>query len=116
MLEPGGRNLRELLPLVAHGDDLRDAAGLDSNRSVEINAGDLGLIIEPDEHDRYLALLTALAEKHGVTSYWADGGGTPTDGVLKVQIVAPERAHAAITADLRASGLHVADFPVRFIP
>ena len=105
-----------LLPLVAHADGLRDAAGMDSNQSVEINADTLSLIIEPGEQDRYSALLSTLINDHGVTSFWADGGGTPTDGVEKVQIVAPDEEHAAIGDAIRTSGLHIADFPVRFIP
>jgi hypothetical protein len=106
----------DLLPLVDHAEDLRDAAGLDPRRPVEINAASLGLVILPGEHDLYLALLTDLAETHGVTRYWADGDGTPVDGVERVQIVAPDREHAAIEDAIRDSGLHVADLPVRFIP
>jgi hypothetical protein len=105
-----------LLPLVAHADGLRDAAGLDSDRSVEINANNLSVIIEPGEQDRYSVLLFDLVADHGVTSYWADGGGTPTDGIEKVQIIAPDDEHAAIGDAIRTSGLHVADLPVRFIP
>ena len=109
-------NLAALLPLVASSNDLRDAAGLAPDRSVEINGASLSLIVEPTEHDRYFAMLSTLVNEHGVTSFWADGGGTPTDGVEKVQIVAPEGEHTAIEDAIRASDLHIADFPVRFIP
>ncbi|PJJ70729.1 hypothetical protein CLV46_0254 [Diaminobutyricimonas aerilata] len=108
--------LHDLLPLVAHAEDLRDAAGLHPDRLVEINAADLILVIRPGEQERYLELLTRLVEEHGVSSYWADGGGTPSDGVEKVQIVAPDQEHDEIEDALRASDLHVADLPVRFIP
>lgn len=115
-LEEQPEDLPSLLPLVAHAEDLRDAAGLAPDRSVEVNSSSLILHVEPGEQERYLALLTELAEQHGVTSYWADGGGTPTDGVDKVQVVAPDDEHAAIEEALRTSGLHVAEFPVRFLP
>ena len=108
--------LAAMLPLVDRAEELRDAAGVDPNRSIQIDAGSLSAVIAPDEHDRYLALLSDLAESHGVTSYWADGSGTPTDGVEKVQIRAPDAEHTGIEDAIRSSGLHVADFPVRFLP
>jgi len=114
-LEEHSESITTLLPLVVHADDVRDAAGLDSTRSVEINASTLILVVEPGESDRYAELLSDLVDEHGVTSYWADGGGTPTDGVTKVQVVAPDREHSAIEAAIRSSGLHIAEFPVRFI-
>jgi hypothetical protein len=104
-----------LLPLIEHADDLLAAAGLAGNHVVEINSANLGLILEPGESDRYLALLTELAEDRAVSSYWADGGGTPIDGVEKVQIVAPDDQHAAIEEIIRSSRLHIADLPVRFL-
>ena len=81
----------------------------------KINSANLGFVLEPGERDAYLALLTELAEHRAVRSYWADGGGTPIDGVEKVQIVAPDEQHAAIEEVIRSSGLHIADLPVRFI-
>jgi hypothetical protein len=105
-----------LLPLVTAAEDLRDAAGVDSDRSVEINANNLSLIINPGEEASYSDLLSDLVGNHGVESYWADGGGTQIDGVEKVQIVAPDEEHGAIEEAIRESGLHVADLPVRFIP
>jgi hypothetical protein len=33
-----------------------------------------------------------------------------------VQLVAPGEAHAAVEARIRASGLSVAEYPVRFLP
>jgi len=112
--DPGG--LSAVLPLVARADAVRAAAGLDPRRPVEINAGGLSVVIQPGEHDRYLDLLCALADQHGVTSFWADGGGIPIDGVRKVQVTAPAQEHVSIEAAISASGLQIADLPVRFIP
>ena len=98
-----------LLPLIEHADDLLVVAGLDANEVVEINAANLGFVLEPGESDGYLALLTELAEDHSVSSYWTGGGGTP------VQIVAPDQQHTAIEEIIRSSGLPVADLPVRFL-
>jgi hypothetical protein len=118
IIELGERvgGISTLLPLVAHAEGLRDAAGVDSDRSVEINANNLSLIIDPGEQDRYSEFLSDLVGGHGVESYWADGGGTQIDGVEKVQIVAPDEEHGAIEEAIRESGLHVAGLPVRFIP
>lgn len=104
-----------LLPLIKRADDLIGAAGFARSNVVEINSTNLGLILEPGESDRYLELLTELAEDHSVRSYWADGGGTPIDGVERVQIVAPDQQHASIRQLIRSSGLHIADLPVRFL-
>jgi hypothetical protein len=104
-----------LLPLIEHADDLLDAAGLEANEIVEINAANLGMVLEPGESDGYLAMLTELAEGHAVSSYWADGGGTPTDGIDKVQVVAPDEQHTAIEKVIRSSGLHIAELPLRFL-
>ncbi len=104
-----------LLPLIEHADDLLAAAGLSGNDAVEINAMNLGLILEPHESAEYLEMLAELADEHAVSSYWADGGGTPIDGVEKVQIVAPDRHHRAIEDVIRSSGLHIAELPVRFL-
>jgi hypothetical protein len=109
-------SLEALLPLVDHADDVRDAAGLDPRQDVEINSVTLGLVIPADEHEAYLALLTALVAEHGVASYWADGGGVPVDGVESVQIAACSLSGAAIEHRIRASGLHIAESPVRFVP
>jgi hypothetical protein len=114
VLDDAPGRLSAMLPLVDRADDVRVAAGLDRRRPVEINAGPLSVVIPPDEHDGYLALLSELADEHGVVSFWA-GGGTPVDGVEKVQIAAPEAEHAAIEDAVRASGLHIADLVVRFI-
>jgi len=104
-----------LLPLIEHADDLLAAAGLGAGELVEINASTLGLTLEPGESDAYLALLTELSESRAVSSYWADSGGRPVDGVEKVQIVAPDEHHAAIEQIIRSSGLHIADLPLRFL-
>jgi len=108
--------LSRWLPLVDRSDEIRRAAGLSADQPVEINASGLSMTIAPGERDRYLAMLTDLAANHGVFSYWADDGGTPIDGVEKVQVAAPSSEHAAIEDAIRASGLHVADLPVRFLP
>ncbi|MBB5843992.1 hypothetical protein HD599_002315 [Conyzicola lurida] len=107
--------LPALLPLVDHAEDVRDAAGLDTSEPVEINAAALSVVIAADEHDRYLALLTDLAENHGVTSFSADVG-TQTDGIGKVQIRASSRERDGIENAIRTSGLPIADLPVRFLP
>ncbi|MFD3444435.1 hypothetical protein ACFDTO_07540 [Microbacteriaceae bacterium 4G12] len=114
-LEDELAGIAPLLPMVAHADDFRDAAGLDSNLFVEINAGNLMLIIEPGEHDRYVRLLSDLVGEHGVTSFWASDAASQTDGMAKVQIVAPDQEHAEIENRIRDSGLHIADLPIRFI-
>jgi len=116
-LDDSPETLSALLPLVEHTDDLRAAAGLDPSRPVEISGSALGLIVAPGEHDRYLDLLAGLVDEHDVTGFWADGGGgTPVDGVEKVQIAAPESEHDAVADAIRTSGLHIAGFPVRFLP
>ena len=114
-IEDAAGSLPSVLPLVAHADDLRAAAGLDPSRSVEIETATLGLAIAPDEHDRYLALLSELVEEHGVTSFWTDGGN-PIGGTGKVHVVAPDDEHVAIEAAILSSGLRIADFPVLFPP
>jgi len=105
----------QVLPLVEHADELLAAAGLDTDNAVEISSPNLGVVLEPGESEEYLALLTELTELHSVRSFWADPDGSQADGIEKVQIVAPEDEHAAIEDRIRASGLHIADLPVRFI-
>lgn len=104
-----------LLPLVESADDLLAAGGRGQIDSVEINSANLGVTVHPGESAGYTALLTALAVDHGVTSFWADGGGTPVNGVEKVQVVAPEQEWDDVEALIRSSSLHVADLDVRFI-
>lgn len=104
-----------LLPLVENADELLAAGGFAAADSVEINSPNLGLTIHPGEGAEYAALLTALAEDHGVTSFWADGGGTPIDGVEKVQVVAPEQEWDEVESLIRSSALHVSDLDVRFV-
>jgi hypothetical protein len=103
-----------LLPLVQNVGALLAAAGLDPDREVEINSTTLGATILPGQQEPYLALLTDLAEDHEVSFFWADGGGTPIDGVERVNVTAPAAQHAAIEGKIRASGLHIAGFPVVF--
>nr|WP_315267044.1 hypothetical protein [Microbacterium lemovicicum] len=104
-----------LLPLVAHAEDLRDAAGMDSTTAVEVGAPSLGVVVAAGEQQRLSAMLSALVDEHGVTRYFADDG-PQIDGVDKVQVVAPAEEHRAVEARVRDSGLPVADLPVRFLP
>lgn len=108
--------IRDVLPLVAHADELRDAAGLDADRLVLIDSMTVGITMGPDEHERWPALLDGLVTEDGITSISADDGSTQIDGLAKVQVAAPEGAHAAVTARVRSSGLSVAGYPVRFLP
>ncbi|OUE07886.1 hypothetical protein CMsap09_02975 [Clavibacter michiganensis] len=111
-----GRDIAGSLPLVAHADDLRDAAGLDADRTVQIDTMALGIAIGPGEHDRWRALVDGLVTEDGVTQLSADDADSQTDGVAKVQVAVPAAAHDAVEARIRASGLPVADHPVRFLP
>ncbi|MFS4506200.1 hypothetical protein ACMA46_08175 [Clavibacter sp. Sh2141] len=115
-LEPGIGDVAAMLPLVAHADDLRDAAGLASDRPVVIDSMTVGVTIGPDEHDRWLVLLDGLVTEHGVASLSADDGSAQLDGIAKVQVVAPDDAHDAVRERIRASGLAIAGYPVRFLP
>ncbi|MDQ0743041.1 hypothetical protein QFZ62_000349 [Clavibacter sp. B3I6] len=115
-LDPGIGDVADMLPLVAHADDLRDAAGLAAERPVVLDSMTIGVTIGPDEHDRWLALLDGLITEHGVASLSADDGSAQMDGIAKVQVVAPDEAHDAVRARIRASGLAVAGYPVRFLP
>lgn len=110
---PGG--FTHLLPLVEHAEELLAAASLGSGDVIEINSANLGFTLEPGESDRYLSLLRELADDHAVQSFWADGGGAQTDGIAKVQIVAPTSQHESIEDAIRTSGVHIADLPVRFL-
>lgn len=103
-----------LLPLVQHSTRLLLAAGLDATRTVEVNSTRLGATILPGQQAAYVDLLTELADEHEVTSFWADGGGTPVDGVDRVHVTAPAAHRTPIEDAIRASGLHIADFPVEF--
>ena len=61
----------------------------------------------------YAALLRTLVDEHGVTDFWdGAGGGTPTDGVVKTQIICDPASADAVEAAVRASGLRLADEPV----
>ncbi len=103
-----------VLPLIEHADALLEAAGVGPGEAVEINSGNLGFVLQPGELDAYFAMLSELADERGVTSYWADGG-TPIDGVEKIQMVAPEEQHASIEEIIASSGLQIAELPVRFL-
>jgi hypothetical protein len=114
--EDGSAGVASLLPLVAHADELRDAAGLDPGRSVEVQGGLLGVTVAAGEQDLYVALLADLVDEHGVTSFWADDGSAAVDGVAVVQVVAPQEERAAVEDRIRASGLRIAGSAVRFLP
>lgn len=103
-----------LLPLVEHSAQLLDAAGLDADRTVEINSTTLGATILPGQQDPYLALLTRLAEDHGASAFWADGGGAPNGEDERVNVTAPAERHEAIRDAISASDLHIAGLPVTF--
>lgn len=105
-----------LLPLVAHADALREAAGVDPAMAVEVSGPQLGVEIGPGESAGYHALLTTLVEEHDVTYFSFGGGGTSIDGVEKVQVTAPDAQHAAIEGLIADSGLPVAALPVSFLP
>ncbi|BAJ74084.1 archaeal/vacuolar-type H+-ATPase subunit A [Microbacterium testaceum StLB037] len=104
-----------LLPLVAHADTLREAAGVDPAMPVEVSGPRLGVEIGPGEAAGYHALLTTLIGDHDVSFFSFGGGGTPIDGVEKVQVTAPDAQHAAIERLIADSGLPVADLPVAFL-
>lgn len=107
-----GADLRDALPLLAHAVRIHESAGVHPNDPVEIDSASLGVTFDPEHHSRYVRLLTELADQHAVTSFWGAGR---TEAGDPVQIVAPEAQHTAIEAAIRASGLPVADAPVRFI-
>lgn len=106
--------LEHLLPLVEHADELAAAADLDGG-AVEINAATLDLVVGAGEAAPALRLLTELAHEQEVESLWVGTGATQTDGVAKVQVVAPPNRHDAIETAIRSSGLDFAGFPVRFL-
>ena len=107
--------LADLLPLLGHVDEIAESAGRDRAGSVEVNSPFLAVTIADGESDEYVALLRELVEDHSVTSFWADDSGTQVDGVERVQIVAPTDDPGEIERALRASGLAIADLPVRFL-
>ncbi len=110
-----GPGVAQLLPLVAHADTLRDAAGVAPSMPVEVGGSQLGVEIRPGEAAAYHALLTTLIDDHDVTFFSYGGGGTPIDGVETVQVTAPDAQHAAVERLIAASGLPVAELPVSFL-
>lgn len=107
--------LADLLPLLGHIGEIAEAAGRDRAGSVEVNSPFLAVTIADGESDEYVALLRELVEDHSVTGFWADDSGTQVDGVERVQIAAPTDDRGEIERALRASGLAIADLPVRFL-
>lgn len=105
----------DVIPLVARAENVRDAAGLPSAGAIEVAGSRLGVAVGPGEGPAYEQLLTRLIDEHDVTSFFSPAGGTPIDGVEKVQIAAPERHHAAVEAAIARSTLPIADLPVTFL-
>jgi hypothetical protein len=106
----------ELVPLVAQAETVRDAAELAPGGAVEVAATRLGVTVGPGEGPAYAALLTRLVDDYGVTYFSAASGGTPIDGIEKVQLAAPERNHAAVEAAIAQSALPLTALPVAFLP
>lgn len=104
-----------LLPLIENADTLLSAAGLAADDVVEINAATLDLRLRHGEADEYLALLRELADDRGVSTFWASDSSMQTDGVAKVQMVAPQPQRTSIEEAVASSGLPIADYRVRFI-
>lgn len=109
----GRRDVSTMIPLVAAADDLRRAAGVDADSEIEISGPSVTAVPAPGESAAYAALLSTLVDEHGVTDFWdGAGGGTPTDGVVKTQIICDPASADAVEAAVRASGLRLADEPV----
>ncbi|BFM26066.1 hypothetical protein [Microbacterium sp. che218] len=111
----GRETADRLLPLVAGADALRTAAGVDPGTPVEVSGPQLGVVVGPGEAQRYHDLLTRLIDTYGATALHLGGGGTPIDGIEKVQLAAPAEHHAAIEREIAASGLPIADLAVAFL-
>lgn len=104
-----------MLPLVEHAPNLLAAAGLAFEDDVEINAATLEVRLSGGEAAEYLALLRELADARGVTSFWARDATQQTDGVAKVQLVAPALQQTAIERAITSSALPIAAYSIRFI-
>jgi hypothetical protein len=102
-----------LLPVLENAANLVAAAGMDAEAALEVNSAHLGVIVAPGEQDEYVSLLRALIDERGVMSFWASGGWS--DGVERIQVVAPEAQHGAIERLIASADLSIADLPVRFI-
>lgn len=102
-------------PLVAGAETIRTAARLPVDTAVEVAGSQLGVTVRDGEAAAYDALLTRLIDEFDVSYFAFGGGGTPTDGVEKVQVIAPAEYHAAITSAIEESALPVADLPVAFL-
>ncbi len=103
------------LALVENADALRASAGVDPDTVVEVGSSLLGVEIGPGEAAGYHALLSRLVAEYDVTGLFT-GGGTPIDGVEKVQVSAPATHHTDIVREIAASRLPIADLPVTFLP
>lgn len=107
--------MSDLIALVSRAEAVRTAAGLPADMPIEVAGSMLAVEIETGESTTYAELLTRLSNDLGATGFFAGGGGTPADGVERVQITAPKRYHAAIEAAIASSRLPIADLPVRFL-
>ncbi|MFE7843585.1 hypothetical protein ACFUTX_00165 [Microbacterium sp. NPDC057407] len=114
-VEEARAGFTHLLPLVAYAPNLLAAAGLAFEDDVEINAATLGVRLSGGEAAEYLALLRELADDRGVTSFWASDATQQTDGVAKVQLVAPALQQTAIERAITSSALPIAAYSIRFI-
>ncbi|MCI9858713.1 hypothetical protein [Microbacterium proteolyticum] len=106
----------DLIPLVSRAETVRDAAGLPPAGAIEVAGSRLSVAVGPGEGPAFEQLLTRLIDDHDVTSFFSPAGGTPIDGVEKVQVTAPERHHAAVEAAIARSTLPIAGLPVTFLP
>ncbi len=107
--------LDAVAPLVAGAEAIRAAALLPADMPVEVAGSQLGVTVRPGEGAAYNALLTRLIDDFDVTYFSFGGGGTPVDGVEKLQVIAPQENHAAIASLIEESALPVAALPVMFL-
>lgn len=111
----GRAEISSMIPFVAAADDLREAAGVEADRDIEISGPRLTAVPAPGESAAYAALLRTIVDEYGVTDFWdGAGGGTPIDGVPRTQIRGDAESADAVEAAIRASGLGLADAPIVF--
>ena len=108
-----GRDISEMIPIVAGADELRRAAGVDDETEVEIAGSTLTVVVAAGEAPAYAALLRTLVDELGVTAFWdGAGGGAPIDGVAKTQVTGDPARLADVEAAIRSSDLRLADTPI----
>lgn len=107
----GRGTIADMLPFVARANEVRQAAGLDTDTEVDVSSTALFAAVGPGEGPRYADLLRRLVDEYGVTTFWDGAGG---DGAPSVRI-GGGAAHAhEIEAAIRASGLRIAQAGVDF--